>query len=227
MVDDTPSSHTASSSCGQGSQSPNINISARDSNLVDILFSSALDGEFVRDQISGTYQQPSVNPDPNTEPNLLSERKKAYSIDPTLITRLQTLESQAIRTAESGDISQAIAQLTQIITDCPHYASAYNNRAQAHRIQGQDDQALEDLDLAISYAQDEKTLAQAFTQKAIVMRGRGDQDAAFYNFSMGAKYGNEVAKMAAPKENPYAKLCGKIVSEAMRQLLVPGQQQDD
>ncbi|KAJ2634986.1 hypothetical protein GGF44_003420, partial [Coemansia sp. RSA 1694] len=31
------------------------NPSAHDSNLVDILLTSALDGEYVRDQISGTY----------------------------------------------------------------------------------------------------------------------------------------------------------------------------
>ncbi|KAJ1946004.1 hypothetical protein FBU59_002147, partial [Linderina macrospora] len=64
-------------------------------------------------------------------------------------------------------------------------------------------------------------LGQAYTQKAVILRARGDQDGAFYNFSQGAKHGNEVARMAAAKENPYAKLCGKIVQEQMRQLRNP------
>ncbi|KAJ1933341.1 hypothetical protein EC988_009152, partial [Linderina pennispora] len=100
------------------------------------------------------------------------------------------------------------------------YASAYNNRAQAYRLEGKEDLALQDLNSAIKHGTGE-ILGQAFTQKAVILRAHGDQDGAFYNFSQGAKHGNEVARMAAAKENPYAKLCGKIVQEQMRQLRNP------
>lgn len=33
---------------------------------------------------------------------------------------------------------------------------------------------------------------------------------------MGGRYGNEVAREMAKGTNPYAKLCGEIVREAMR-----------
>ncbi len=33
---------------------------------------------------------------------------------------------------------------------------------------------------------------------------------------MGGRYGNDVAREMAVRTNPYAKLCGNIVKEAMR-----------
>ncbi|KAJ2787669.1 hypothetical protein GGI15_000559 [Coemansia interrupta] len=195
--------------------------SSHDLNLVDVLFSSALDGEFVRDQIAGTYKKYDHASDSQTADSF-EANKAMFPIDSAHLLKLRSGEIQAIRTAESGDLQAGIDQLSQVISDCPHYASAYNNRAQAYRLQNNDAQALADLDQAIRYAQDRTTLGQAFTQKAIILRAQGDQDAAYYNFSQGAKCGNEVAQMAAPKENPYAKLCGRMVAEAMRQLVVPG-----
>ncbi|KAJ2717594.1 hypothetical protein GGI07_005960 [Coemansia sp. Benny D115] len=199
-----------------------MTVSKHDANLVDILFDSAMDGEYVRDQIFGTMKGYELNPAPTEKSISRDSRKSDYVADPVLIAELKDLEREAIRTAESNQLDKAAAQLTRVIDDYPFYASAYNNRAQVYRLQGKQDLALADLDLAIEHAsEDEALIGQAYTQKAIILRARGDQDGAFYNFSMGAKYGNEVAKMAAPKENPYAKMCGKIVSEAMRQLVVP------
>ncbi|KAI8319657.1 hypothetical protein GQ54DRAFT_238742, partial [Martensiomyces pterosporus] len=150
--------------------------------------------------------------------SVTAQNKEQYAIDDALLASLKERERQAIKIAENdGDIAGAIKALSAVIDDCPHYSSAYNNRAQAYRLEGKEAEALDDLDSAIRYAQSDDTLGQAYTQKAIILRAKGDQDGAFYCFSQGAKYGNEVAKMAAAKENPYAKLCGKIVSESMRQ----------
>ncbi|KAJ2003685.1 hypothetical protein GGI04_002886 [Coemansia thaxteri] len=192
--------------------------SAHDSNLVDILFSSALDGEYVRDQISGAYS--AYSPQQQETP-ATGDDKGQVLISESQLADLQARERNAILAAEQdGDVKAAIAQLTQIIEEYPSYASAYNNRAQALRLDGADLSAvLSDLDSAIRHAQDDKTRGQAYTQKGIVLKAQGgDQDDVFDCFAQGARCGNEVARMAMEKENPYAKLCGKIVSEAMRQL---------
>ncbi|KAJ2310854.1 hypothetical protein IWW54_002961 [Coemansia sp. RSA 2705] len=190
-------------------------VSAHDSKLVDILFSSALDGEYVRDQISGTFK--AFNSDEH-EPI----KRAAGSLDDKTVAELKKRELRAIAAAESGQIDDAVQQLSEIIDKHPTYAPAYNNRAQAYRLQNVEfDMVITDLNSAIEHASDDQTLGQAFTQKGIVLRERGDQDGAFYNFSQGAKCGNEVAKMAASKENPYAKLCGRMVSQAMKQLRMP------
>ncbi|KAJ1728296.1 hypothetical protein LPJ61_004108 [Coemansia biformis] len=188
--------------------------SRHDAKLVDILLNSAIDGEYVRDQISGTFT--SYDPGHHTDE---PAREKPPAIPADLLAMLRKREIQAIHAAENGQLDSAVLKLTEIIADCPHYASAYNNRAQARRLQGTSTQdVMADLDMAVSYAADQNTLAQAFTQKAVVLKESGDQDGAFYYFSQGAKHGSEVAKMAVARENPYAKMCGNMVAQAMKQL---------
>ncbi|KAJ2544014.1 hypothetical protein EV175_005932 [Coemansia sp. RSA 1933] len=200
-------------------------MSAHDANLVDILMSSAIDGEYIRDQISGTYRS-YADAVAGDQQQSSSDTKSEYKqLDEKTLESLKMRERQAVKLAESGKVAEAVEQLDGIISDCPHYASAYNNRAQAIRLlERNTDDVLSDLDKAIRYGNPDNSdsvLGQAYTQKGIVYRSLGNQDAAFDNFSMGARYGNEVAKMAAPKENPYAKLCGKMVSQAMQQLRNP------
>ena len=42
------------------------------------------------------------------------------------------------------------------------------------------------------------------------------EEMASYDFSLGGRYGNPVAKELAVRTNPYAKMCGAIVRDAMR-----------
>jgi hypothetical protein len=42
------------------------------------------------------------------------------------------------------------------------------------------------------------------------------EDMASRDFQAGARYGNQIAKQLAVKTNPYAKLCGQIVKEALQ-----------
>ncbi|KAJ2712259.1 Tetratricopeptide repeat protein 36 [Coemansia spiralis] len=191
---------------------PSALPSSHDTNLVDILLNGTADGEFVRDQIAGTHAA--------YDPGAHTSRSETAVISAEQLAALREREVQAVRCAESGELDQAITQLSALINEWPQYASAYNNRAQARRLQGLDG-VIEDLDTAIRLAADRRTLAQAFTQKGVVLREMGDQDGAFYCFSQGAKHGNEVAKMAAARENPYAKMCGNMVAQAMQQLRGP------
>ncbi|KAJ2776609.1 hypothetical protein H4R18_005588 [Coemansia javaensis] len=189
---------------------------AHDANLVSILLGGAGDGaEYVRDQISGTYAEY----DPGEH---VGESSGGDSeIGAEALQALREREARAVRAAEAGDVARAVDELTQIIADEPRYASAYNNRAQALRLQGAAaDAVVADLDRAIALGAG-RTLALAFTQKGVMLRERGDQDGAFYCFSQGAKLGCEVAKAAAARENPYAKMCGSVVAQAMRQLRTP------
>lgn len=49
-------------------------------------------------------------------------------IEPEMLKKLKSLESEAILLAEKDDIDGAIAKFSEAITLCPNYASAYNNR---------------------------------------------------------------------------------------------------
>ncbi|KAK6497445.1 hypothetical protein TWF481_011854 [Arthrobotrys musiformis] len=191
---------------------------------------------------------------------------KAY----TTLTSLRSTEILAIRAAESGDTQKALQLLTSAIDSSPNYCSAYNNRAQVHRMtvslqdelemdnlfsQNQDIRekvlkAYEDLTTAISLAtpktatepispQTAKMLANAHTQRATILHTTSKhfgersvdipggleflgsdvgawEEAASRDFFWGGRYGNELAKAMAVHTNPYAKLCGSIVKEAMK-----------
>ena len=51
------------------------------------------------------------------------------------------------------------------------------------------------------------------------LRGKSKEkleEIASRDFEMGGRYGNKIAREMATRTNPYAKLCGNIVKEAMR-----------
>ena len=52
------------------------------------------------------------------------------SLESEEIKRAKVLEVQAVRTAESGNLSEALQLLNQAVIEAPNYASVYNNRAQ-------------------------------------------------------------------------------------------------
>ncbi|KAI9208215.1 uncharacterized protein BJ171DRAFT_490664 [Polychytrium aggregatum] len=174
--------------------------SQRDQNILDVIFSKNM--EFA--PLDG------INLDPSTI--------TAPVIQPDLMVRLKELERAAVGLAEKNNIDGAIGKFSEAIELCPHYASAYNNRAQALRIKGDSERALEDLDKAIEHGQGQVAiLKQAYTQRAIIKKQRGDEAGAEADFAEGARHGNEVAKQAV-QSNPYAKMCNAIVSEAMAKL---------
>lgn len=62
----------------------------------------------------------------------------------------KALELQGVIAAEAGDLSTALERFGQAINLLPERASAYNNRAQARRLQGDVAGALEDLERALA-----------------------------------------------------------------------------
>ncbi|KAG0039797.1 Tetratricopeptide repeat protein 36 [Podila clonocystis] len=156
-------------------------------------------------------------PDKETETMLRSE---PTVIEPELLKKLKSLEAEAVLLAEKDDIDGAIAKFTEIIDLCPTYASAYNNRAQAYRIQDNTEAAIKDLDKAIEHGNGQTAiLKQAYTQRAIIKKLKGDKDGAQVDFERGARFGNPVAKAISVQDNPISQLCGAMVMEMLNKEL--------
>ncbi|KAF9112210.1 Tetratricopeptide repeat protein 36 [Mortierella sp. AM989] len=177
--------------------STKTNVSANDAKILDMVFNP-----------EGT-----MLPDKETEAMLNSE---PVAIDPETLKKLKSLEAEAVLLAEKDDINGAIAKFTEVIELCPIYASGYNNRAQAYRIQDNITGALQDLDKAIEYGNGQTAiLKQAYTQRGIIKKLQGDKDGAQVDFERGARYGNPVAKAVAVQDNPISQLCGAMVMEML------------
>jgi tetratricopeptide (TPR) repeat protein len=141
----------------------------------------------------------------NLEGIFLPDCKK-LPISDGLLMQLKQHEQDGLAFAEQEDFASAINSFTKAIKLYPEYASAFNNRAQAYRLAGRNEDAMRDLELAIKFGQDfPSTLRQAYTQRAALHRKNGDFKAAERDLELGAQFGNPVAK-GLVKENPYAKL---------------------
>ncbi|KAJ3273762.1 Tetratricopeptide repeat protein 36 [Terramyces sp. JEL0728] len=145
-----------------------------------------------------------------------SNEAPEQEIDPSLLMRLKQFEFEAVDAAQKEDYNKALEFLDSAIALHSTYASAFNNRAQVYRILGETDKALQDIKVAIKYG-GPATLKQAYTQRAVIHKNAGEEAEAEKDFAKGAQYGNEIAQ-AMVKNNPYAKLCNQMVSEAMAKL---------
>ncbi|KAI1319981.1 Tetratricopeptide repeat protein 36 [Mortierella claussenii] len=172
-------------------------VSAKDAKILDMVFNP-----------EGT-----MLPDKETETMLNSE---PTVIEPELLKKLKGMEAEAVLLAEKDDINGAIAKFTEAIELCPTYASGYNNRAQAYRIQDNTAAALQDLDKAIEHGSGQTAiLKQAYTQRGIIKKLKGDKDGAQVDFERGARFGNPVAKAVSVQDNPISQLCGAMVMEML------------
>ncbi|KAI8620460.1 hypothetical protein BC830DRAFT_1099305 [Chytriomyces sp. MP71] len=177
-------------------------MASRDNHILDAIFS----GDF-------------SNLGPTAPTSTFGEEAEArkYPVpNEHLLSQLKGLETDAVEAVEgANDLEKALQILANAMLLCPTYGSAYNNRAQVLRMQGNNEEALKDLDLAIEYgAGDAALLKQAYTQRAIVKKALGDIEGSDRDFGMGSKYGSSVAKQAV-MNNPYAKMCNAIVTEVM------------
>jgi tetratricopeptide (TPR) repeat protein len=189
-----------------------------DDAILDLIFHPNLDG------VSLEQMEP---PAPAAAPQY-------SSIPADTLERVRTMESEAILAAEQRkDYPAAISLLDQCIAAAPEYPSAYNNRAQARQLivataaassgdSTKDTAALQlalaDSDRAIELAtgaNDTAVLKQAYTQRALVRRALGQEEAALEDYREGARRGNVFAKKEAVRLNPYAALCNQYLMQAM------------
>ncbi|XP_035536161.1 tetratricopeptide repeat protein 36 [Morone saxatilis] len=142
--------------------------------------------------------------------------------DTELLKQVKELEKQGVSAAEAGDLQAALQLFSQAIQILPQRASAYNNRAQALRLQGNTAGALEDLDRAISLSGGTgRTACQGLVQRGLLRRLACQEDAARADFEKAAALGSEFARQQAVLLNPYAALCNKMLSEVINKLRNP------
>ncbi|KHJ95826.1 tetratricopeptide repeat protein [Oesophagostomum dentatum] len=131
----------------------------------------------------------------------------------------RNFEKEGVRLAESGELDAAIRKFDEAIGRCPENPSAFNNRAQALRLAGKLDEALADLEKAISLSKGTgRSACQAFVQRAMIRRLRGEDDSAREDFQKAADLGSSFAKMQVVALNPYAAMCNKMLSEVFSNL---------
>uniref|UniRef100_A0A7E4UWB3 TPR_REGION domain-containing protein n=1 Tax=Panagrellus redivivus TaxID=6233 RepID=A0A7E4UWB3_PANRE len=150
------------------------------------------------------------------DPN--AEEIDAYANLPN-ITECRELEKSGITLAENGTLDKAIEKLTNAISACPSNPSPYNNRAQAYRLAGNIEAALNDLNTAIDLSSDSgKAAAQAYTQRALLYLLKEEREKSKADFQKAADLGNSFAKMQLVAMNPYAAMCNKMLSDVMGKL---------
>ncbi|XP_029922961.1 tetratricopeptide repeat protein 36 [Myripristis murdjan] len=142
--------------------------------------------------------------------------------DTELLKQVKELEMQGVSAAEAGDLQTALQQFSQAIQILPQRASAYNNRAQARRLQGNTAGALEDLERAITLSGGTgRTACQALVQRGLLLRLKCQDDEARADFEKAAALGSEFARQQAIVLNPYAALCNRMLSEVINKLRNP------
>uniref|UniRef100_A0A8D2ZH99 Tetratricopeptide repeat protein 36 n=1 Tax=Scophthalmus maximus TaxID=52904 RepID=A0A8D2ZH99_SCOMX len=142
--------------------------------------------------------------------------------DTQLLRQVKELEKRGVSAAEAGDLQAALQLFSQAIQILPRRASAYNNRAQALRLQGNTAGALEDLDRAVSLSGGAgRTACQALVQRGLLRRLACQDDAARADFERAAAFGSEFARQQAVALNPYAALCNKMLSGVINKLRNP------
>lgn len=130
------------------------------------------------------------------------------------VSRAKELELEAVKAAESGRLDEALQLLNRAVEVAPGYASPYNNRAQVYQLQKQVELAMVDLERAIELSGGRgKAGEQAFVQRGIIWRLKGEDDKATEDFKKAAKLGSKFAQMQVVKLNPYAALCNQMLTQ--------------
>ncbi|KAL0268421.1 UNVERIFIED_CONTAM: hypothetical protein PYX00_010374 [Menopon gallinae] len=135
------------------------------------------------------------------------------------VVEAKKIERKAVQLAESGNVDQAIRDLTAAMTMAPHLPSLFNNRAQAYRLIGDTEKAMKDLNEAISLSKGKgKSACQAYCQRGLLHRKQGHDEKALTDFKNAADLGSSFAKMALIQMNPYAALCNQMLAQVMEKL---------
>ena len=117
------------------------------------------------------------------------------NVDPGLIEEIRGLEAEAVRMGEGGNLPGALNILDKAVIRLPTDASLFNNRAQVHRLLGDNTAALADLDQAIRLSGGRgKAARQAFTQRGLLHKLSGKNEEALDDFKVAAKLGSAFAQ---------------------------------
>ncbi|XP_029028148.1 tetratricopeptide repeat protein 36 [Betta splendens] len=142
--------------------------------------------------------------------------------DTDLLKQVKELETRGVSAAEAGDLCAALQLFSQAVQMLPERASAYNNRAQALRLQGNTAGALADLNRAVSLSSGAgRSGCQALVQRGLLLRLASQDEEARADFEKAAAMGSEFARQQAVALNPYAALCNTMLSAVINKLRNP------
>ncbi|XP_074655838.1 tetratricopeptide repeat protein 36-like [Tubulanus polymorphus] len=132
---------------------------------------------------------------------------------------VKRLELAGVKAAESGDFKNSLEFFTRAINLEPERGSAYNNRAQALRLKGDVEGALQDLNKSIELTSGKGQVAcLAFTQRGLIRKLKEDVEGATNDFQKAANLGCPFAKQQVVEMNPYSAMCNKMLNEVMVKL---------
>ncbi|XP_075694997.1 tetratricopeptide repeat protein 36 isoform X2 [Rhinoderma darwinii] len=135
-----------------------------------------------------------------------------------LLEKAQKLELSGMIAAESGDVKTAVQKFSEAIALLPDRPSAYNNRAQALRLEG----ALQDLNHAVELSKGMGVAGlQALVQRGLISRLKGSDEAAREDFQRAAQLGSDFARQQLVQLNPYAALCNRMLRDMVQKLQEP------
>lgn len=132
------------------------------------------------------------------------------------------IEMEGITKAHNGDYITALKFFDEALNHEVSRASVYNNRAQVHRLMGNDNAAFLDLSTAIELANEiSLTACQAHCQRGVLYRKCGNVSAARNDFEKAAKLGSKFARNQLVELNPYAALCNQMLGDIFEKLSTP------
>jgi len=147
------------------------------------------------------------------------KNEDAVEVETDEIKEAKQLELEGVQQAEEGNVERALELFNQAIELAPTHASAYNNRAQALRLRGDTQGALQDLNKAIETSRGRgKAACQAYTQRGLIKRLEEDEEGAKEDFNNAANLGGQFAKQLLVAMNPYAALCNQMLSDVMSRM---------
>ncbi|XP_065187786.1 tetratricopeptide repeat protein 36 homolog [Sycon ciliatum] len=184
-------------------------VSTRDDRVLDLIFDPNRQEIGFQDENTEEIPCPVSNGEQNGRPQDSDDA----------VAESKRLELAGIECAEKGDITAAMDQFDRAVVAAPHYASAYNNRAQGRRMQGDTEGAMADLNKAIDLTRSRgKVAEQAYVQRAMIRRLQGDDDGAWQDFRVAAALGSAFAKAEAVRLNPYAAMCNQMLRDVIGKL---------
>uniref|UniRef100_A0A170Y7M4 Tetratricopeptide repeat protein 36 n=1 Tax=Triatoma infestans TaxID=30076 RepID=A0A170Y7M4_TRIIF len=143
---------------------------------------------------------------------------KDDEIETEEVLKAKEIEFKGIQAAENGQVEEAIKLFTDALNVFQR-ASGYNNRAQAYRLLGKDEDALNDLNTALDISKEKgKSGCQALCQRGLLYRKKGQTDLAKSDFAKAAQLGSKFAKQQLVELNPYAAMCNQMLNEMMTKL---------
>ena len=132
---------------------------------------------------------------------------------------MKSIELTGVVKAEEGQLQLALEFFNEAIKLLPNRASGYNNRAQALRLMGRNEEAMDDLNKAIDLSGGKgRAGVNALCQRALLFLLKGCEEEGNRDLQAAAEEGHDFAKSMLVRINPYSALCNQMLTEMMRKL---------